>query len=101
MASQIGRLKALTVTRTKEKGLYADGGGLYLQISTAGTKSWIFRYRMNGRKTPRDMGLGAVHTVTLAEARDKARDARKLILEGVDPIGAKRALKQVRTAVQN
>ncbi len=51
---------------------------------------------MNGRKTPRDMGLGAVHTVTLAEARDKARDARKLILGGVDPIGAKRALKQAR-----
>ena len=45
MANQIGRLKALTVTRTKEKGLYADGGGLYLQISAAGTKSWIFRYR--------------------------------------------------------
>ena len=96
MSRQIGRLKALTVTRTKEKGLYADGGGLYLQVSAARTKSWIFRYRMNGRKTPRDMGLGAVHTVTLAEARDKARDARKLILEGVDPIGAKRALKQAQ-----
>ncbi len=96
MANQIGRLKALTVTRTKEKGLYADGGGLYLQISAAGTKSWIFRYRMNGRKTPRDMGLGAFHTVTLAEARDKAREARKLILEGVDPIEAKRARKQAQ-----
>ena len=96
MASQIGRLKALTVTRAKEKGLYADGAGLYLQIAAAGSKSWIFRYRMNGRKTPRDMGLGPVHTVTLAEARDKAREARKLILEGVDPIEAKRARKQAR-----
>ena len=96
MASQIGRLKALTVTRAKEKGLYADGAGLYLQIAAAGSKSWIFRYRMNGRKTPRDMGLGPVHTVTLAEAREKAREARKLILEGVDPIEAKRARKQAQ-----
>ena len=96
MVRQIGRLKALTVSRTKEKGLYADGGGLYLQISAAGTKSWIFRYRMNGRKTPRDMGLGPLHTVTLAEAREKAREARKLILDGVDPIEAKRARKQAQ-----
>ena len=51
---------------------------------------------MNGRKTPRDMGLGPVHTVTLAEAREKAREARKLILEGADPIEAKRARKQAR-----
>jgi hypothetical protein len=69
MARQIRRLKALSVTRAKAKGLYADGGGLYLQISAVGTKSWIFRYRMNGRKTPRDMGLGSLDTVTLAEAR--------------------------------
>ena len=70
--------------------------GLYLQIAAAGSKSWIFRYRMNGRKTPRDMGLGPVHTVTLAEAREKAREARKLILEGADPIEAKRARKQAQ-----
>ena len=76
--------------------MYADGGGLYLQVSAARTKSWIFRYRMNGRKTPRDMGLGPVHTVTLAEAREKARDARKLILDGVDPVEAKRARKQAQ-----
>ena len=94
MARQIRRLKALSVTRAKAKGLYADGGGLYLQISAAGTKSWIFRYGMNGRKTPRDMGLGSVDTVTLAEARDKATEARKAILNGIDPIEAKRAAKQ-------
>ena len=94
MARQIRRLKALSVTRAKAKGLYADGGGLYLQISAVGTKSWIFRYRMNGRKTPRDMGLGSLDTVTLAEARAKATQARKQILDGIDPIEAKRAAKQ-------
>lgn len=91
MVRQIGRLKALTVSRAKEKGLYADGGGLYLQLSAAGSKSWIFRYRMNGRKTPRDMGLGSLDTVTLAEARDKATEARKSILDGKDPIEARKA----------
>lgn len=51
---RLDALKALLVSRAKEKGLYADGGGLYLQVSAVGTKSWIFRYRMNGRATPRD-----------------------------------------------
>ena len=49
---------------------------------------------MNGRKTARDMGLGSVDTVTLAEAREKATGARKQILDGIDPIEAKRAAKQ-------
>lgn len=94
MARQIGRLKSLTVSRTREKGLYADGGGLYLQVSSAGTKSWIFRYRMNGRKTPRDMGLGSLDTVTLAEARVRATEARKSTLDGIDPIEARKAGKR-------
>ncbi|MEQ9445413.1 MAG: integrase arm-type DNA-binding domain-containing protein, partial [Rhodospirillaceae bacterium] len=94
MVRKIGRLTTLTVSRTKEKGLYADGGGLYLQVSSAGTKSWIYRYRMNGRKTPRDMGLGALSTVTLAEARDKARSVRNMVLDGVDPIENKRSERQ-------
>ncbi|MEQ9445697.1 MAG: Arm DNA-binding domain-containing protein, partial [Rhodospirillaceae bacterium] len=94
MARQIGRLKALTVSRESKKGLYADGGGLYLQVSATGSKSWIFRYRMNGRKTPRDMGLGSLDTFTLAEARDKATEARKSIKEGIDPIEARKAQRQ-------
>ena len=83
-------LTALAVSKAKEKGLYLDGKGLYLQVSVFGTKSWIYRYRMNGRKTPRDMGLGALADVSLAEAREKAQDARKLINAGIDPIEAKR-----------
>jgi integrase len=97
MARQIGRLKTLSVTRARDKGLYADGGGLYLQISASGAKSWIFRYRMNGRKTPRDMGLGSVDTVSLAEAREKATKARNQILDGIDPIETRRAVKRAGT----
>lgn len=86
----MARLTALAVSKAKEKGLYGDGNGLYLQVSAAGTKSWVFRYRLHGRKTPRDLGLGALADVSLAEAREKARDARKLTNAGIDPIEAKR-----------
>jgi len=81
------RLSALAVGRLKESGMYADGGGLYLQVSRSGTKSWIFRFAMSGRE--REMGLGPLHTVSLSEARDLALDARKLKLRGLDPIDAR------------
>ena len=84
------RLTALAVSKAKTKGLHADGNGLYLQVSAAGTKSWIFRFKMGGRKTARDMGLGSLADVSLAEAREKAQDARKLTRAGIDPIEAKR-----------
>jgi integrase len=82
----IGRLTALDVQRAKRRGVHHDGGGLYLQIAANGSKSWIFRYGPQGR---RYHGLGAVHTITLAEAREKARDCRKLLLDGIDPITAR------------
>ncbi|MCA8930848.1 MAG: DUF4102 domain-containing protein, partial [Rhodospirillaceae bacterium] len=65
-------------------GLYADGGGLYLQVTAAGAKTWIFRFQIAGRR--RDMGLGSARVVTLAEARAKAQDARRLVAQGIDPI---------------
>jgi Arm DNA-binding domain len=63
----LGKLTALDVTRAKVRGYYGDGGGLYLQVSAGGTKSWVFRYRAGGRL--REMGLGPLHTISLAEAR--------------------------------
>ncbi len=58
-----------------------------MQVSPQHTKSWIFRFMLSGRA--RWMGPGAVHTVSLAEAREAARDARKMLLAGVDPIEAR------------
>src|SRR5262245_5942795 len=89
MARTLNRLTAMKVQRAKAPGMYADGGSLYLRIAPGGSKQWVFRYARRGRL--RDMGLGPVHTLTLAEAREKARDARKLLLEGIDPIDAKHA----------
>ncbi len=90
MARAFQRLTALKVARLKAPGLYADGGGLYLQIKAAGARSWVFRYRTGGRKTPRDMGLGSLESVSLGEARAKAADKRNLILDGHDPIDTRK-----------
>jgi integrase len=89
MARTLNRLSDLKVRREREPGMYADGGSLYLRVAEGGSKQWIFRYVASGRL--RDMGLGPVHTVTLAEARERAREARLLRLDGVDPIESKHA----------
>lgn len=82
------RLSALQVAKLSKPGLHGDGGGLTLQITTTGAKSWLLRYMMAGK--PFGMGLGPTHTVSLAEARQKALDARKLLIEGINPLVVKR-----------
>jgi hypothetical protein len=95
------RLTALKVERLSEPGMYADGYGLYLQVTVNNrnrepAKSWIYRYMMGGRA--REMGLGPFHTVSLSLARDLALKQRQLRLQGVDPIEARRA-ERARSAV--
>ena len=89
MARTIGKLTAVAVERTKRRVYFGDGGGLFLQVSARGSKSWVFRFKDNGKL--REMGLGPTHTVNLAEAQEKARGCRKLRLEGIDPIESRRA----------
>jgi hypothetical protein len=67
MGRTLNRLNATQVKQAKEPGMYADGGGLYLRVAPAGTKSWIFRFAEGGKL--RDMGLGSTNTVSLARAR--------------------------------
>jgi len=90
MARQRDRLTALKVSKLKASGFYADGGGLYLQVKAAGGRSWVFRYRIGGRKTPRDMGLGSAADVSLADAREKADAYRDALRAGIDPIDARK-----------
>lgn len=74
--------------KTLGLGLHADGGNLYLQVTGDPgrlRRSWVFRYTLSGRKR-RDMGLGSVNDVTLAEARDIATKYRNLMKQGTDPI---------------
>lgn len=82
-------LSARAVQTKTTPGYYADGGGLYLQIAPGGSKSWIFRFKRDGRA--REMGLGSLTTFSLAQARDKALGCRQLLADGVDPIEARRA----------
>lgn len=68
---RVNKLSALGVARERWPGYHGDGEGLWLQVSSSGTKSWIFRFSLDGRR--REMGLGPVHAVDLAAARSKAR----------------------------
>ena len=96
MARQQQRLSALQVTKLTKPGLYGDGGGLTLQITATGAKSWLLRYMVAGK--PFGMGLGPTHTVSLAEARQKALDARKLLIDGINPLAARKQ-KQIAAAL--
>jgi integrase len=89
MTQKIHRLSALKVAKSKRPGMYADGGGLYLQVGSNESRSWIFRFKANGRT--RDMGLGSLATVSLAEARELAAECRRLRLSGMDPIESRKA----------
>ncbi len=94
MGTRLGRLTALTVAavaKGKTRGYYGDGGGLYLQV-TPGGASWVFRYRTVGKL--REMGLGPLHTIGLADARARAQEARRQRLEGLDPIEARKAARR-------
>ena len=98
MPRQLQRLSALQVSKLTKPGLYGDGGGLTLQITPTGVKSWLFRYMMSGKAY--GMGLGPTHTVSLAEARQKALAARKLILDGINPLTAKKQ-ERIATTLAN
>jgi integrase len=92
MPRTMGRLTALKVQKANQPGMYADGGGLYLQI-TPGGASWIYRYMLKG--SAREMGLGPLALYGLQEARAKALDARRLRQDGIDPIEARKAARAI------
>ena len=97
MARTIGKLTALAVDKSKRRGYYGDGGGLFLQVGVSGSKSWVFRFKEAGKL--HEMGLGATHTIGLAEARERARECRRLRLDGIDPIEARKVARaQARLA---
>jgi integrase len=89
------------IEKLKTPGRYSDGHQLYLQVQSPTNKSWLFRYTFDGRE--RFMGLGPLHTIGLEEARERARQARKTLLDGADPLAvrlaeaARRALEAART----
>jgi integrase len=91
MATKINRLTARRVDALGP-GFHADGGGLYLRVRNTGSRSWVFRYSRASKV--REIGLGATHTRTLADARKRAEAMRKAIADGQDPAALIRAKKE-------
>jgi len=85
-------LTALKVWHGKV-GRHADMYGLYLLVRETGTRSWVLRMQHNGQR--RDFGLGAVHDVSLAEARIRAADLRKAVRAGIDPTARQKIARKV------
>lgn len=81
-------LAAVTVRGAQKPGRYADGNGLYLVVDPSGAKRWLLRTVVHGRR--RDIGLGGLKLVSLAEARDLAVQYRRIARAGGDPLAARR-----------
>lgn len=79
-------------------GMHADGNGLYLFVKSAGTKSWVFRYQIHGRR--REMGLGALKSLEPVRARAEAAQLKARVAAGIDPLDERQqkveATKQAR-----
>ena len=86
-------MSKLTVLGVKKAlaGRHGDGGGLYLVVSDTGSRKWVLRIQVNGKR--RDIGLGSATKVGLSEAREAAEDMRRAIRRGDDPVAARRKAK--------
>ncbi len=80
MASKLTARKV----ETAKPGKYSDGGNLYLIVSETGTRKWVLRFTWRGRA--KEMGLGSAASVPLADARENAASARRMIAKGLNPI---------------
>jgi integrase len=99
MARRLGRLKAAEITRLGP-GRYHDGGGLYLSVGKGSARSWIFRFRRDGKL--HDYGLGPVHSVSLSAARQRAFECRAALYAGNNPVEMRqtRRLERVLSAAK-
>ncbi|WP_394888016.1 tyrosine-type recombinase/integrase [Mesorhizobium sp. AaZ16] len=87
MTRTLHKLSDVSIKAEKKPGRHSDGGGLYLNVSPSGSKSWLFMWTRDRKR--REMGLGSYPVVTLAKARSKAGDCRAAVEEGKDPIAEK------------
>ena len=88
----MGKLTVLSAKALREPGRYGDGDGLYLHIALSGSKSWVQRIVIDGRR--RDIGLGSYSTVSLVQARTMAASNRTAVSAGRDPLAERQAVKE-------
>ena len=88
----------LTVLEIKHAkfGVHPDGNGLYLSVKSGGTKSWVFRYQLNGKR--REMGLGSLNVLEPVNARAEAAQLKAKVANGIDPLDERRAMKDAQSA---
>jgi integrase len=91
----MGKLTALGVQRATGRQMLNDGDGLYLQVRP-GSKSWIFRYMLNGKRGY--LGLGSANAISLKRARELAAEPRRQCAEGIDPLTAKQVQRATAAA---
>jgi integrase len=96
MARALHKLTDRKVASLKEPGIYGDGGSLFLRISGS-SKRWLFIYRRPSDKKRVERGLGGYPAVSLAQAREKAKAARDLLADGIDPREAEAEARSVPT----
>lgn len=87
MGRQLHKLSARAVSTLTAPGRHSDGGGLYLSVSPNGARSWVFMWKVAGKR--REMGLGSLRDVSLAKARDRATEARQSLVDGLDPLATR------------
>lgn len=92
MARELHKLSAVTVKNETKPGRHRDGGGLILNVSATGSKSWTFIWVRDGKK--REMGLGSYPAIALAAARERAAECRAILAAGGDPIAARDKVEQ-------
>ena len=92
----MAKMHALTARKaeTAGPGSYPDGGNLYLRVRPSGSRAWVFRYVVNAKV--REIGMGSLDILSLAEARDRASAMRKAVAAGTDPARAIRPPEEAK-----
>jgi integrase len=89
----MGNLSALKIRNLKGPGRYSDGDGLILDVSSSGRGSWVVRIQSGGKR--RDIGLGSLSTLSLADAREEAARVRREVRSGVDPVAERKKVREL------
>jgi hypothetical protein len=94
MGKAVKKLSARAVATIAQPGRHSDGDGLYLNVTRSGARSWLFMWKKDGKR--REMGLGSAGSVSLARARELARECRTQVTAGLDPIEARDAAAEIK-----
>jgi hypothetical protein len=99
MGKAVKKRSARAVATIAQPGRHSDGDGLYLNVTRSGARSWLFMWKKDGKR--REMGLGSAGSVSLARARELARECRAQVAAGLDPIEARDAAAEIKPEKPN